>query len=150
MPARRPARRRATRPRSTHRRRRVGARRLRLAGQDCAERYRRRMMPKRFTAPRIVHAVVDAMAGDLRAVARSRALWPSEARQVDATEALADALRGAAREEPQPTFGEAFAPLRELFSAADAATREGAIAVPTEANRHPFSVTPISLASFGC
>jgi hypothetical protein len=104
----------------------------------------------RFTQLTLVNGVAGLMVGELRAIARSRALTPDEAHQVDAVAILADALRASARQDPPPEFGDAVPALRKLFDAADAATREGGIAVPSEANPHPFPITPTHLAWFGC
>lgn len=107
-------------------------------------------MARPFAPLSLVAGVAATMVDELAAIAKSRTLTPLEAAQCATMGTLADALLAAARHEAIPLeFTAAFAPLRGLFAEADAAAREGGIAVPSKAARHPFPVTPEALAWFG-
>jgi hypothetical protein len=105
------------------------------------------MSERPFTPLRIVGAVASSIAGELHGIAKSRALLPAEAGQLEAIDMLAAALLDARKTAAgTAAFGAAFGPFIPLFEAADIAARHGGLKVPLEAPAHPWPVTPAHFA----
>lgn len=93
--------------------------------------------------------VAADIAEQAQAIGRRRPCSANEKNQIATIGALSAAL-GAARDESSGTWDEAaFAPLAELFAAADAAAKRGGLPIPRGLKRYPLPINPAGLCWLG-
>jgi predicted outer membrane lipoprotein len=107
-----------------------------------------------FTPLALAFGVIEAMANELRRIAKTRALQPGEGQQLLTLEALSAALRAVLPQQSEPEFSAAFAPFAVLFDEANIATQAGGVPAPDLMGRavvpggdawRPFPIMPASI-----